>query len=80
VQLADQAGFGGFPLINLTAWKLPHACQVFTLWAFADENPPIDVDEGAGDDKQNLGQIGPAMAENRCGKYSAGPVRRRPKG
>jgi len=58
MQLADQAGLGGFPLLNLTAWKLPHACQMFTMRSFADENPAIDVNKRRGGDQKNLAHRG----------------------
>ena len=58
VELADQARLRGFPLINLTAWKLPHPCQMFTLWSFAEKNPAIDINKRRGDDQKNLAHGG----------------------
>src|SRR3569623_132144 len=54
MQFTDYAGLQGFPFLNLTAWKLPHAGQVFALRALADQHPAVGVDQGGGGHEHGL--------------------------
>jgi len=45
MKLAYETIFRVFPPFELASGKLPQPCQLFTFRPFAQQNPPIDIDQ-----------------------------------
>jgi len=50
-QLADQGRLGPLARLDLAAGKLPQPRKGLALRPFGDQHPPIDIDQGDGDDE-----------------------------
>ncbi|MNL72355.1 hypothetical protein D3C87_1976520 [compost metagenome] len=60
VELADQRGLGRFPMLYLAAREFPKARHGLTFRALGDEDAPVGIDKGAGNNEQDwfCGQSG----------------------
>ena len=53
VQLADEAGLGRLPGLDLAAGKFPQTCKLLARRPLADQHPAIGVDQRrSGDEKE----------------------------
>jgi hypothetical protein len=52
LQFADQAALRGLSRLDLAAWEFPKARELLSLRPLADQDPPVDVDQGAGNDQE----------------------------